>query len=296
MQVKYLFLLKLLFLATIDKSIAQSDSLAINKKRLTSVITTTTISYGATMGVLSKVWYSKNDRSSFHFFNDIGEWKQMDKAGHSYSTFHEAMIFSELFQWCNIQPQKAVLIGASTAFAIQSSIEIFDGFATSYGASWSDIAANGIGAVGFASQQLMWQENRIIPKFSFQPNELATQRPNVLGNNYAEQLIKNYNGQTYWLAFNLKSFFFRNSKFPSWVAISLGYGARNMIYAKVETNLQIGLVPYRTYLLSLDLDLSKIHTKSKVVNYLFKRLNMIHIPAPALEWNENGIKLHPYYF
>lgn len=275
---------------------AQPDSLAINKKRLYSSIAVTALGYSATMGALSKVWYSKTERSNFRFFNDATEWSQMDKVGHSYITFHEAMVFTELFEWCNLQPRKALWIGATTAFAIQSSIEIFDGFATSYGASWSDIAANGIGAAGFVTQQLWWHENRIFPKFSFQPNDLAAQRPNVLGSNYAEQLIKNYNGQTYWLAFNIKSFLFRNRKFPSWIAVSLGYGARNMIYARYETNQQIELVPYRTYLLSLDVDLSKIHTKSKFVNYLFRRLNMIHIPAPALEWNENGIKLHPYYF
>lgn len=296
MQFKYLFLQMLFLFASFNSMIAQPDSLAINKKRLYPAITATALGYSATMGALSKVWYSKNDRSSFHFFNDVSEWGQMDKAGHTYITFHESIVFSELLQWCNLRERKALWIGATTAFAIQSSIEIFDGFATNYGASLSDIVANGVGAAGFVSQQLLWNENRIIPKFSFYTNDLATQRPNVLGSNYTEQLIKNYNGQTYWLAFNIKSFLFRNRKFPSWLAISLGYGARNMIYARYESNQQIGLLPYRTYLLSLDLDLSKIHTKSKFVNYIFRRLNMIHIPAPALEWNENGIKLHPYYF
>lgn len=273
------------------------DSSAANKKRLYPTIAATTIGYAATMGVLSKVWYSKEERSHFRFFDDAAEWKQVDKAGHSYITFHEAYLFTELFQWCNLSDKKALWVGTTTAFAIQSSIEIFDGFANNYGASWTDVAANGIGGLGFLGQELFWKEIRIVPKYSFHATHHAAQRPNVLGSNFAEQVIKNYNGQTHWLAFNMKSFIFPNSTtFPSWLAVSLGYGGRNMIYARDYQNEQNGFRAYRTFFLSLDIDLSRIHTRSKAVNYMLRRLNMIHIPAPALEWNENGIKLHPIYF
>lgn len=282
--------------ATANNVSGQDDSSMVNKKRLYPSVAATAIGYTATMGALSKVWYSKNERSHFRFFDDAPEWKQVDKFGHAHITFHEALLFAELFQWCNIRERKALWIGASTAFAIQSSIEIFDGFANNYGASWTDVAANGLGALGLVSQELVWDEVRIVPKYSFHATPHAALRPNVLGGTYTEQLIKNYNGQTYWLAFNLKSFFFKNKDFPSWLAVSLGYGGRNMIYARDNQNEQNGFRSYRTLFLSLDVDLSRIHTKSKAINYMLRRLNMLHIPAPALEWNENGFRLHPIYF
>jgi hypothetical protein len=44
---------------------------------------------------------------------------------------------------------------------------------------------------------------RITPKFSFHTTQYAQYRPNVLGSSLAEQILKDYNGQTYWLSVNL---------------------------------------------------------------------------------------------
>ena len=292
----FLLLIQMIVVVPSSSIFAQEDSIKLNTKRLYPVIGVTAVSYTAVMVGLSKVWYSQNTRTSFHFFNDAAEWKQMDKAGHVYSTFHESMFFAQTYQWCGIRSKPALWLGAATGFAIQSSIEIFDGYAASYGASVSDVVSNGIGSLGYVFQQLAWNETRIVPKFSFYPSTFASQRPNVLGSNMAEQIIKDYNGQTYWLAFNVNSFLKKGNKIPSWIAISIGYGAENMIYAQDATNQQIGLNPYRKYLLALDLDLSKINTKSKIVNQIFKRLNMIHLPGPALELSKHGVEVHGWYY
>jgi hypothetical protein len=54
---------------------------------------------------------------------------------------------------------------------------------------------------------------------------------------------------------------------------------------------------YRQFYLSLDIDLSKIKTKSKLLNTLFRTINFIKIPSPTLEINTlNQIKFHPFFF
>jgi hypothetical protein len=87
------------------------------------------------------------------------------------------------------------------------------------GASSGDIIANASGTALFVSQ-LLWKEQRITPKFSFHTTH-AQYRPNVLGSSLAEQMLKDYNGQTYWLSVNLHSFY-KGSKIPKWLNLAIG--------------------------------------------------------------------------
>jgi hypothetical protein len=42
---------------------------------------------------------------------------------------------------------------------------------------------------------------------------------------------------------------------------------------------------YRQFYFSIDFDLSRIKTRSRVLNSIFKSINFIHLPAPAIEWS-----------
>ena len=54
---------------------------------------------------------------------------------------------------------------------------------------------------------------------------------------------------------------------------------------------------YRQYLISLDVDFSKIKTNRKALRFLFGALNCIKIPFPALEYNQiQGFKFNSIYF
>ncbi len=44
------------------------------KKRLRLVTSLQTSGYGASMIGLNKIWYAGYPRSSFHYYNDAGEW------------------------------------------------------------------------------------------------------------------------------------------------------------------------------------------------------------------------------
>ena len=120
----------------------------------------------------------------------------------------------------------------------------------------------------------------------------------TLGNGFLEEVLKDYNGQTYWLCANVHSFF-KNSSIPEWLNIAVGYGAEGMLSGKSESvnNLIISPERKRQYYLSLDVDLTKIKTNSHVLKSVFDVLNVIKVPFPTLELDgKNGLKAHFIYF
>lgn len=246
------------------------------------------------MIVLGNAWYNDAPKGSFHFFNDAPEWKQMDKAGHFYSAFHVADNASMVLRSCDVSRKRSDLIGAITGMLILSSIEVFDGYSAAYGASASDLAANAAGSLFYLGQSLVWKDVRIHPKFSFHHTSLSKLRPDVLGSG-ASEILKNYNGQTLWLSVDVAKFI-PQSKWPKWLEVSGGYGAENMLYARDHQNLDVGLSPYRQYFLSLDVDFTAIPTTSPFLKTVFKILNLIKVPSPALEFSKKGVKAHALYF
>lgn len=257
-----------------------------------TVILTEGIVYTGVIIGLNSIWYSQYDKQSFQFFNDWPEWKHMDKLGHLYSTFQLSSINSRALQWSGVSKKKSDVAGSISSFVMVSSIEIMDGFSSGYGASVSDLAANAVGAGFYLGQNLLWNQVRIYPKFSFHRTAFAAQRPETLGGGLLEEMIKDYNGQTIWLSVDVDKFL----KFPKWLNLAVGYGAENMIYARDEQNIEQGLYPYRQVYLSLDFDLTAIKSRSKVVNTLIYFANMIKLPAPAIEFSQGKTKAYLFYY
>jgi hypothetical protein len=268
------------------------DSVVVNKKRLSTFIIGSGIAYGATLVGLNELWYKDSQRQSFQFFNDNAEWKQIDKIGHVYSSFYFSYGLSRALRWCDVNPRKADLTAALTGFLVMVPIEIMDGYSDAYGASGGDLVANAAGSLLFAGQSLLWNEIRLYPKFSFHRTSFAPLRPNVLGDGFASELFKDYNGQTYWLSIDVDKFI----RFPKWLNLAVGYGAEGMIYARDAQNEEAGYHSYRQYYLSLDFDLTAIKTRSKTVKTLIFFANMIKIPAPTVEFSTQGTRLRGFFF
>lgn len=272
---------------------AQPDSTA-RSKRLKPLIIASTAAYAGSLIALDQLWYAGFERGSFHFFDDSREWKQVDKAGHAYAAFHISSGGYEALKWAGVTEKQALTYGALSSIVVLSSIEVFDGFSSAYGASYTDLAANTFGTVLFYGQKKLWGDIRIHPKFSFHRTSYPDYRPETLGKNLPEELLKDYNGQTYWLSVNLSKFnSFKN--FPRWLNFAIGYGAHNMVYATDASNTDFGLSPKRQYYLSIDFDFSEYRSRSHLLNTLIYVLNMIHLPAPALEFSDNKFKFHYIY-
>ena len=247
-----------------------------------------------------KNYFGKNNVSllNFHFINDNNQWLQMDKLGHLYSTYHLGRVGSEMLQWSGASRKEQLIYGSTLGLGFLTVVEVFDGFSQEWGASSGDIIANVSGTALYVSQELLWKEQRITPKFSFNQTKFASQRPETLGASFNEEILKDYNGQTYWLSFNVHSF--TKDKFvPKWLNLAIGYGGEGMLYGKDAEAIENGIIqnPYRQFYLSLDVDLTKITTKSHFLKTLFSVFNTIKIPAPTLQYDEyNGLRAHFIYF
>ncbi|WPR71558.1 DUF2279 domain-containing protein [Flavobacterium sp. NG2] len=281
----------------VDSFLKPADTLNASRKK-TVILSETIIGTSALIG-LNQLWYAAYPRSKFHFINDNKEWLQMDKLGHSYSSYHLGRFGAELLQWSGASKKDQILYGAGIGFAFLTAVEVLDGFSSQWGASMGDVLANASGTALYVSQELIWNEQRIIPKFSFQKSIYAAERPLVLGSSLTEQILKDYNGQTYWLSINLKSFA-KDSKIPKWINLALGYGADGMLYGnneKPHKNINFQTTKKRQFYISLDVDLTKIDTKSHILKTFFSVFNTLKIPAPSIEITPNErVRAHLIHF
>lgn len=280
-----------------DDFFKPSDTL--NTKRQKAVfISEAVLASGALIG-LNQLWYANYPKSNFHFINDNGHWLQMDKMGHLYSSYHIGRFGAGALNWSGTSKKNQLIYGASLGFIFLTAVEVMDGFSAEWGASMGDVVANASGTALYVSQELIWNEQRIIPKFSYHKTQYSNYRPDVLGSTVSEQILKDYNGQTYWLSANIHSFS-KGSKIPKWLNVALGYGAEGMISANGENFTPI-LIPkpekFRQFYLSLDVDLSKIKTKSHFLKTIFSVFNTVKIPAPTVMYSpQHGFKLYSFYF
>lgn len=266
-----------------------SDTL--NLPRRNALIVAESAIGGLALVGLQQLWYADYPKSNFHFINDNTEWLQMDKIGHLYSSYHLGRFGAETLKWSGVKKKDQLIYGATLGFVFLSAVEVMDGFSAEWGASSGDIIANALGTGLFVSQELLWNEQRIIPKFSFHTTAFAVKNPNKLGSSFSEQLLKDYNGQTYWLSVNLDSFFPKAS-FPKWLNVALGYGAEGMVK---------GFDPNdgreRQIYLSFDVNLQKIRTNNSFLRTVFSVINTIKVPAPTLSYSSSsGLKGHVIYF
>ncbi len=276
----------------------KSDTL--NTKRRNAVYITEAAAASVALIGLNQLWYADFKRSSFHTINDNSEWLQMDKAGHVISSYYIGKMGMNALDWAG-QPKKNQLIyGATLGFAFLSAVEVLDGFSEEWGFSTGDLVANAAGTGLLIGQEVLWNEQRILLKYSFHTTSYPSRRPNLLGENFLEQTLKDYNGQTYWLSANLWSFN-KKSKIPKWLNIAFGYGAEGMISANEDIFINTIFLPeqkrFRQYYISFDIDLTKIKTRSKLLKTVFSTINFIKIPAPTFEITSQGrSKFHLLYF
>ena len=298
-SVSIVFIFCLLFA---NSSVAQSGlneflepSDTLNTKRRNLVITSEAVLTSAALIGLNQLWYADYEKSSFHFKNDNADWLQMDKAGHIYSSYHLGRMSAEMLAWSGVSKKNQLIYGAGYGFVFLTAVEVFDGYSAEWGFSWGDVAANATGTALYVSQELLWDEQRIIPKFSFHTTKYANQRPELLGENFSEQILKDYNGQTYWLSANIHSFA-KTSKIPKWLNLAVGYGAEGMLSSQ-KNDFLLNDDRFRQFYLSFDVDLSKIETNSHFLKTIFSLFNTIKIPAPTFEINSLGkSKFHVFYF
>lgn len=274
----------------------RSDTL--NKKRRTAIYVTEAALATATLIGLNEAWYAQYERSGFHSLNDNSQWMQMDKFGHTFSSYYIGKMGMDALAWAGETKKNQLIYGATLGFAFLTVVEVLDGFSEEWGFSTGDVMANALGTGLLVGQELLWDEQRLQMKFSFMTSEYADNDPDKLGSTPLQQVLKDYNGQTYWLSVNLWSFH-KESKIPKWLNVAIGYGANGLPEGSYD-NSTIPRQPiesYRQFFASIDVDLTKIKTNSDFLKTVFNIFNFVKIPAPSIEYRSNGdFKFHFLYF
>ena len=280
-----------------------------SKKRVRTVVVANVGGYGAIMYGLNAAWYKDYPKGKFRVFKDGKEWLQMDKIGHALSAYAESKASTEVWRWTGISRNKRILLGGLSGATYQTIIEILDGYSTEWGWSWGDFGANFVGSGIFTAQEIAWDEQRIQFKFSFHRKSYNQQQLNkrsneLFGSSEPERFLKDYNGQTYWLSTNVKSFF-PKSKWPAWFSIALGTGAEGMfggtenIAKDKQGNITFyrpDIKRHRQWYLAPDIDLTKIKTRKRGVKMALNILNTFKFPMPSLEYGNNKFKLNFMHF
>ncbi|WP_143774192.1 DUF2279 domain-containing protein [Niastella vici] len=294
--------------AAIDFSPGTGQLVSGTRQRVWLIAGSHLAAWGASYIALNKAWYAGYPKSDFHFFNDNGEWNQMDKCGHTWTAYQMSRLSARLWKWSGLNERQSAWLGGAAGLAYQSIIEIQDGFSSEWGFSWGDMTANTVGAATFVAQQLGWHEQRLQFKLSYWPYdynspELVTRRDQLFGKSLPERMLKDYNSQTYWLSANVHAFF-PGSNWPAWLNIAIGYNSNGMLggYENKWTDKQgntfsrYDIPRERHFLLSPDIDLTRIKTNNKFLRSVLYIANMVKIPAPAIALSKGKFKLYALYY
>lgn len=288
------------FYACITHGNAQDDSTGRNNTSRKALVGTVSAATAAgSLVYLQSAWYSDYSTGHFHYFNDNQEWQQMDKAGHFFTSYQTSRLMMDAFEWAGFSRKTERWVGGTMGLAYLTAIEVMDGYSAGWGFSWGDMTADVAGTALSISQESIWNEQRIHVKFSYYPSGIAQYNPKILGSTPMTRLLKDYNAQTYWLSFSPFAFL-RNQRKLAWLCLSLGYGATGMTGGDDNTVVAMDNHGYplvfdrrRLFYFSLDVDLTKIKTRSRFINGFFSALNVLKIPAPALVFDKHGCGFLP---
>jgi hypothetical protein len=295
-----------LMMCIISKVMGQSTFLtpadSLHNGRAIAASTGLGIAYVGSMLGLNQLWYANNPKSSFQFFNDNAHWLQMDKLGHAYTAYWIQHRTYALFRWSGMKKGTSMWLSGAYSFLFQGTFEVMDGFAKAYGFSYGDVLANSSGILLFSLQEGLLGKQVFTPKFSFWPSTYAQYRPELLGSTFPEQLLKDYNGQTYWWSLNLSDVTPKSWKIPNWICLSFGYSISEKLksdqeyYVIQHEGMSKNFTAYRRYLLSLDVDLSRIPVKKAWLKTLLSTVNTLKMPFPSIEFSSRGTKGHWLYY
>lgn len=297
----------------------------LNKKRLWISAGTGFGLWAGASAAMWEAWYKDYPVSGFHTFDDSKEWRGMDKFGHAQASFSHAYYTFKGARWTGLNRRQSMWAAIGVSMGIQSTIEIMDGFSEEWGFSVTDMAFNVIGAGTFATQELLWQEQRILikvsstrpdyptaPIYSIDGGEMSSLKARadeLYGSTPSEVFLKDYNAMTIWTSFNIKSFMNKkeNNRFPEWLNLALGIGAGN-VYGGFRNEWTSegggqfvlnddGFPRYSQFFLAPDIDFSRIPVKKRWARILLTSLNWLKFPTPVMEFNtHNGIKIRPIYW
>ena len=270
----------------------------LNKGKLYKTIAFETAFYLGGNAYLQYIWYNDHARVPFHFYNDNAGYLQIDKMGHAYAAYNYSVSGYEALREAGVSKKKALIYGGPLGLFLQTPIEIFDGLYEGWGFSWGDMVANTAGSALVVGNELLFDEQLIKYKFTYSSSMYRKVSNGHLGNTALEGFLYDYNAHSYWLSVPIHKII-SNDKIPDWLCISAGYSANGM-FGEFENDKYYrgkplpNMIRYRQFLLSLDIDWSKIETNSKFLKKLLNTISVLKLPFPTFEIASTG-KIRGYW-
>jgi|GEM_PF-251621 len=226
-------------------------------------------------------------RAPFHTFNDwYNADLNVDKLGHIWGAQMYTNVLYHMFRWTNMSEKSSMYWSSGLSFLFQLEMEITDGLYEAWGFSWWDMATNTVGAV-LPNLQRTYPSLQVVQlKMSYRPSDAV--RKGWIKHDY----LRDYDGFTYWLAFDVHSMLPQSMKpwWPDWLNIAVGYGANRTMLGKGVYNSKDGVGQgEQEWYVALDYDIRKLPGDTAFLRFLKENLNYFHWPSPAIRFTPSTI-------
>ncbi len=259
----------------------------LNYGRLGLIALATSSSVAVVHHYQSKAWWQQS-RTKFHFQNDWEYALWIDKIGHWWGATAIQHLFSSGLSWSGYSLQTSMILGSVLAFSYQMYVETYDGYASNWGFSPGDALFDFGGAFYPLLQFYFAPLKNVNLKLSYYPSKrLLHKSPNdeLYRNKF---VIDDYEGQSFYLSFKINNMLpdFLEKFWPDFLCLAVGYQMRNWTgYAVAD----------KKYYLALDYDFETLPLYGQFWQFLKNTLNLIHLPAPAIQFSKNKILLKIAY-
>ncbi|MDW8220477.1 MAG: DUF2279 domain-containing protein [Bacteroidota bacterium] len=215
-----------------------------------------------------------SNRRSFRIIEDGDLELGADKAGHVFAGYVMSKLSTDILLTIGIGDNIATVGGGLMGLGYQFFVEVQDGYGVNWGFSPSDMLANAIGVGIHIAQRYIPSFRHITLKAEFYPAPWFGERMR----NGASNPIDDYSAWTWWASIDVHELMPESLKcwWPAWLNLAVGYAARNLEWPGEQS---------RRFILSLDYNLEKLLPNGAPLwNWFRQYLNMLKLPAPALEF------------
>lgn len=230
-------------------------------------------------------WHPDSSTTRFHFHTDIGYARNFDKSGHFYGTNLQVLLIARALEWSGMRHARAVWLGAAIGLAMQTNVEITDGFYRKWGFDVLDQTANVLGAGWFVLHERSTLARKFDIRWSYWPNRIRP-RTNSLVSEVINSFTNSYNGHAYWISARLYDLLPEDAaqRWPRFLMLSAGVHLAGWVSPELSREWEIPEAPGEvSYLLSLDVDWRRILTQRRGPGRFARDLlERVHLPAPAV--------------
>jgi len=241
--------------------------------------------------VQANAWW-KDERGPFHILDDWEYAFQVDKFGHAFGGYTMSWLLGDMLMDCGLDVEAATITGGALGLAYQTYVEVLDGYATRWGFSPSDAAANAFGSGFYVAQNYVPFLQNFTPRWNYTPPQWTG---DLALNNRESNFIDDYNSATFWLAVDVDRMLPQSLEtyWPDWMMLSVGYGIRNYEHKLPDGSMAD---PYARWMVGLDYNWMRIIPPLPgVLNFFRQALNHIRIPGPTIEFSNRGTRFHFLY-